>query len=41
MGKKFDRCVKKVEKSLMKSGTKGNPFAICKTSLSKSKGGKK
>ncbi len=41
MGKKLDRCVKKVEKSLIKSGKKGNPFAICKASLSKSKRRKK
>jgi len=29
MGKKYDRCVKKVEKSLKKSKRKGNAFAIC------------
>jgi len=41
VGKKFDRCVEKVEKSLMKSGGKGNPFAICKASLNKSNRRKK
>lgn len=29
MGKKYDRCVKKVKKSLKKYHKKGNAYAIC------------
>ena len=40
MPKKYDRCVKKVKKSLKKYKRKGNAYAICsklKTSKSKRK----
>lgn len=35
MPKKYDRCVKKVKKSLKKYKRKGNPYAICKASMKK------
>lgn len=32
MPKKFIRCVKKVKKSMKKTGYKGNAYAICRKS---------
>lgn len=37
MPKKYDRCVKKVRKSLKKRKKKGNPYAICRASMYKTK----
>lgn len=37
MPKKYDRCVRKVRKSLKKTGKKGNPYAICRKTLSAKK----
>lgn len=33
MPKKYDRCVKKVKKSLKKYKRKGNPYAICRAGM--------
>ena len=38
MPKKFDRCVRKVKKSLKKRKRKGSAYAICKASIKKRKG---
>ncbi len=38
---KEERCVKKVKKSLKKYKRKGNPWAICKSSLKKSRSKKR
>ena len=35
MPKKYDRCVKKVRRSLKKRKKKGNPYAICRASMKK------
>ena len=35
MPKKYDRCVKKVKKSLKKYKRKGNAYAICNSSMKK------
>lgn len=37
MPKKFERCVKKVKKSLRKYKRKGNAYAICNASINKRK----
>jgi len=33
MPTRFDRCVRKVRRSLKKTGRKGNPYAICTAAL--------
>jgi len=37
MPKKFDRCVRKVRKSLKKYHKKGNPYAICRKTMDRKK----
>lgn len=33
MTRKYERCVRKVKKSLRKYGRKGNPYAICRAAM--------